>query len=219
MECFLLALLCLAIDIVIWRAHWNMTYEDAGFVNDSQSVIKASNLSKEDFIAHVDEIISKITGLPKDSDYWPALMIKRCAQCKILKTAHVHHCSVCKKCVFMMDHHCCFSDRCVGYYSMKPFIFFTGGVTLLTCVGLSTICYNLTERLDELHEGGLQSFADVISAFWNTYPEKGRNYWTMYDMLLIQFSMFNGIWAFAMLLFLFRSIQKNESQIDSLKKG
>ena len=45
LECFLLALLCLAIDIVIWRAHWNMTYEDAGFVTDSPSIIKASNLS------------------------------------------------------------------------------------------------------------------------------------------------------------------------------
>ena len=100
--------------------------------------------------------------MPRDSDKWPEIMVKRCGDCGILKTNHVHHCSMCDKCVFMMDHHCCFSDRCVSYYSMKPFVLFTGSVCLLTVVGLSTIEYNMSVR-NVAAEEGLISFVDC---FW-----------------------------------------------------
>ena len=86
-ECLCLFLLCGFMDIIIWRAHWYMTYEDAGFINNVPSVVEASKMSNEDFTKHVEDIIKKITGLETDSDYWPALMIKRCGRCKMLKTS------------------------------------------------------------------------------------------------------------------------------------
>ena len=61
-----------------------------------------------------------------------------------------------------MDHHCCFSDRCVAYYSMKPFVIFTGSVVMLTVVGMSTIWANMILRVDETGEG-LVSFTDLVN--------------------------------------------------------
>ena len=37
-ECLVLFILCLALDVLIWKAHWCMTYRDPGFVNDVESV-------------------------------------------------------------------------------------------------------------------------------------------------------------------------------------
>ena len=48
-------------------------------------------------------------------------------------------------------------------------------------------------------------------------PEGGYDYWTFYDILLIQMSLFNGVWAFLMLFFFIRSLKQNLNQIDYLK--
>ena len=84
-----------------------------------------------------------------------------------------------------MDHHCCFSDRCVAYYSFKHFVFFTGGVTLLTVIGISTISFNLGYRISDLNDQGLKSFGEYIMMFVRQAPEGGYDYWTFYDILLI----------------------------------
>lgn len=91
---------------------------------------------------------------------------------------------MCEKCVFMMDHHCCFSDRCVGYYSMKPFVIFTGSVCMLTVVGMSTIWYNLTVR-NVAEAEGLVSFSDLVSTIIFQDPQLGFSMWTIYDMFLL----------------------------------
>jgi len=41
-ECLLLFLTCLALDVLIWRAHWSMARDDPGYLNDSESIVKAS---------------------------------------------------------------------------------------------------------------------------------------------------------------------------------
>ena len=45
LECFILFIGCLALDVVIWRAHWTMTYDDPGFINDVESICEASKMS------------------------------------------------------------------------------------------------------------------------------------------------------------------------------
>lgn len=91
---------------------------------------------------------------------------------------------MCDKCVFMMDHHCCFSDRCVGYYSMKSFLLFTAGVSLLTVVGVSTIWANMTIRNLEAEEG-LLGFKDTIWTILFQSPQLGFQPFVVFDMVLI----------------------------------
>ena len=198
LECLSLFVLCLLLDVMIWRAHWSMTNDDPGFLNDSKSIVEASKLDQSGFQNLIETTITKITGLKPDSDKWPCMMIKRCHDCGILKTNHVHHCSMCDKCVFMMDHHCCFSDRCVGYYSMKSFVLFTGSVCLLTLVGMTTIWFNLTIRNVAANEG-LVSFYDCIVCIIFQSPRQGFSFGTVYDMVLVQVSMFHGLFAFGIL--------------------
>ena len=42
LECLNLFIACLALDAMIWRAHWTMTYNDPGFLNDVESIVEAS---------------------------------------------------------------------------------------------------------------------------------------------------------------------------------
>ena len=50
LECLMLFVLCLALDVMIWRAHWSMTYRDPGFLNEVESVKAASApMEREDF--------------------------------------------------------------------------------------------------------------------------------------------------------------------------
>lgn len=88
-ECLLLLVTCLCIDVMIWRAHWSMTYDDPGFLHSVESIRKASEeLNREQFAELVDKTVSRITGL-KDasSSDWPELMIRRCSDCNMLKTS------------------------------------------------------------------------------------------------------------------------------------
>ena len=161
LECLFLLVLCLVLDMIIWRAHWDMTYEDPGFLNNEKTIVEASALPQEEFQELIETTIERITGLARGSPNWPIMTIRECSECNMLKTNHVHHCSMCEKCVFLMDHHCCFSDSCVGYYSIKPFVFFNASVCILTVVGISTILYNFTVRNIEAKEG-LLGFQDLI---------------------------------------------------------
>ena len=111
-------------------------------------------------------------------------MIKRCSSCGVVKTEHVHHCSQCDKCVFMMDHHCCFSNNCVGYYSLKPFVQFTGSVVILFVFGMTVIWANLTTRNTEYKEG-LTSFTDCVYMIVLGSPQHGIDFWSIYDMVHI----------------------------------
>ena len=194
---------------MIWNAHWTMTYQDPGFLNDVESIRKASSMSIEDFTQLIESTITKITGLPRNSEKWPSLTLKRCTKCNILKTEHVHHCGACKKCIFMMDHHCCFSDRCVAFWSMKPFVLFTSYVSLLTVIGISTIWYNMTNTkfTFDQKDGGLTSFTDFIMAIFLWKPQLGFTFWTIYDMILIQSSLSSGLWASIMLISYIKNIK------------
>jgi len=49
LECLILFIACLMLDILIWRAHWSMTYEDPGFLNDEKTITEASALPEEEF--------------------------------------------------------------------------------------------------------------------------------------------------------------------------
>ena len=221
LECFSLLLTCLALDAMVWRAHWTMTYSDPGFLNDSKSIREASEGKREDFPELIESTISRITGLKDvDSPGWPEMMIKRCGDCGILKTNQAHHCSMCDKCVFLMDHHCCFSDRCVGYSSMKPFILFTGSVCVLTIVGLSTIWYNMVYRNPfDVEGGGLAGYGDFVHAMIFGRAELGFTFWTYFDICLIQASAGHGLFALWMFLAFLYNVHVNESTIDALKKG
>ena len=118
-----------------------------------------------------------------------------------------------------MDHHCWFSDNCVAYYSLKAFVQFTGSVCLLTIVGMSTIYYNVVNRKVENGEG-LVSLIDYIRAIITFQrPEQGFSYQTIYDLILIQSSLFYGLFAFTILAQLIISVVSNENSIDALKKG
>lgn len=194
-----------------------MTYEDPGFLNDERTITDASALPEEEFKELIEGTIERITGLTRGSPNWPTMTIKRCGDCNILKTNHVHHCSMCEKCVFLMDHHCCFSDKCVGYYSMKPFALFTASVCILTLVGMSSIWYNLSVRNLEAQEG-LLGFTDLFWALIFKDPSLGFTFWTIFDILLIQSSMFNGVFAALILCGFYQSVRDNENEIDSLKK-
>ena len=123
LECLLLFLVCLFFDILIFRAHWSMTYDDPGYLNDSPSIVAASELAPYELSDLIETTICRLTGLSMElQEDWPHVYLVRCYKCKVIKSSFVHHCSQCEKCVFMMDHHCCFSDRCIGYYSFKPFV-------------------------------------------------------------------------------------------------
>jgi hypothetical protein len=77
---------------------------------------------------------------------------------------------------------------------MKPFAIFTASVCILTVVGMSTIWYNLTVRNLEAQEG-LLGFTDLFHAIIFQNPSLGFSYWTIYEIFLIQSSMFNGVFA------------------------
>ena len=166
LECLILFLACLTIDIFIWRAHYIMSRDDPGFLNDKESIVHVSQLDGKELEAHIDAIITKVTGLKRDTDMhrWPSITLRRCRHCNLVKTDLVHHCSMCRKCVFIMDHHCCFSNRCVGYLTMDQFVRFTFLVGLLTVLGTSTIIGNMLTRNVEFEEGltGLRDFILMI---------------------------------------------------------
>lgn len=67
LECLFLFVACLTLDILIWKAHYAMTYNDPGFLNDSPTIVEASKLGREDFVTLVEATIQKITGLARDS--------------------------------------------------------------------------------------------------------------------------------------------------------
>mmetsp|Transcript_11171 Transcript_11171/g.14134 ORF Transcript_11171/g.14134 Transcript_11171/m.14134 type:complete len:122 (+) Transcript_11171:500-865(+) len=117
----------------------------------------------------------------------------------------------------MMDHHCCFSDNCVGYYSLKPFVQFTGSVVILFVFGMTVIWVNLTMR-NIVHEEGLTSFADCLSMIFLGSPAYGSNFWTIYDMVHIQISFFHGLIAVALIASFAHATITNECDIDTLKK-
>lgn len=125
-ESCLFVIVCLYLNVLIWRAHWSMTYDDPGFINDSPSIVAASNLPPLELSELIKTTISRLTGLDMEVDAdacaWPDVYLTFCHKCDLIKSSYVHHCSMCEKCIFMMDHHCCFSDRCIGYYSFKPFV-------------------------------------------------------------------------------------------------
>lgn len=48
-ECLIMFILCLSLDVLIWRAHWSMARDDPGYLNDAPSIVKASELGPEEF--------------------------------------------------------------------------------------------------------------------------------------------------------------------------
>lgn len=161
-----------------------MTNSDPGFLSNAECIVKASKLTGEELQKYIEGVISKLTELKPGNDKWPTIMLRRCTDCELIKTSHVHHCSMCNECVFIMDHHCCFSDKCIGYKSMANFVRFTSFVSLLTILGVSTIWGNMVIRNIATGEG-LVGIYDLIQMLLIQSPVNGINFWTLYDMFLI----------------------------------
>lgn len=100
---------------------------------------------------------------------------------------------------------------------MKSFLLFTAGVSMLTVVGVSTIWVNMTIRNLEAQEG-LLGFLDSIWTILLQSPQLGFQPFVVFDMVLIQASLFHGLFAATILLQFIVSIRANESEIDGLKK-
>ena len=45
LECLLMVIVCVFLDVLIFRAHWSMANDDPGYLNDSPSVVAASELA------------------------------------------------------------------------------------------------------------------------------------------------------------------------------